>query len=320
MRDRVSGGVRDGAGWARRFFLEPETPFAAIEVRPRSVGMVRAVREKGRRVLASAAWLELPEGTLALSVSQPNVARPEVLRDVLRSLLERAGMAAGGRIGLVLPDPVARVALVPTAEIKARGRAELEEMVRFRLRKVVPFDTRDAEVACLFPEGSATMALVAAVFRPVLAGYEEACRALDLHPGLVELAGLTLLGDRKAGGPGDHLLVNWDDGYVTLILARDGWPLLVRTLVGEPVSSPDDVGREVANTALYYRDRLGGTGIVSAAVRSGLLPPEEALAVIGGALGLEARLLEPSQGLAGGPWASTQAVAGAAACVLREAA
>jgi hypothetical protein len=55
-------------------------------------------------------------------------------------------------------------------------------------------------------------------------------------------------------------------------------------------------------------------------VRSGYLPADEALAVVGGALGIEAQLLQPPRGLAEGPWASAQAVAGAAACVLREAA
>lgn len=319
MRGRFVALARGAAQRAQRFFLDPELPLAAIEVRPRSVGIVRAVREKGRLSLAAAACLELPEGTLTLSVSQPNVTRAEVLRDVLRSLVEKAGMAAGGRVGLVLPDTVARVALVPVAEIKARGRAEVEEMIRFRLRKAVPFDTRESEVACLFPEGAGTLALTAAVSRPVLAGYEEACRGLGLFPGLVELAGLTLLGGLPSG-PGDRLLVNWDEGYVTLILTRDGWPLLVRTLMGEPASSREDVAREVTNTALYYRERLGGTGIESATVRSAFVPPEEAVAVIGDALGMEAQLLEPPRGFAEGAGPSAQAVAGAAACVLREAA
>jgi hypothetical protein len=228
-------------------------------------------------------------------------------------------MAGGGKVGLVLPDTVARVALIPVAEIKARGRAEVEELVRFRLRKVVPFDTREAEVACLFPPGAGTMAVAAAVSRPVLAEYEEACRSVGLHPGLVELSGLALLG-AQPGGPGDRLLVNWEEGYLTLILYREGWPLLVRTLVGEPVASPEEVAREITNTAFYHRERLGGLGIDSATVRSGFLPADEALAVVGGALGIQAQLIESPRGLGGEAGAPAHAVAGAAACVLREAA
>jgi hypothetical protein len=313
---RLLGGIAERT---RRYFLEPEVPTVALEVRPRCVGIVRAGREKGRVALSAVASLALPEGTLSLSVSQPNLARPEIFQEVLRSLAEKAGMSGGGRVGLVLPDTAARVALVPVAEIKARGRAELEEMVRFRLRKAVPFDARESEVACILPGAGGTMAVAAAIYRPVLAQYEDACRALGLHPGLVELSGFALLGAQPSR-PGDHLLVNWDEGYVTLILARDSWPLLVRTLIGDPAASPEEVGREIGNTALYYRERLGGADIQSATVRSGFLAPDEALAVVGGALGLQAELLQPPRGLAEGPWAAAHAVAGAAACVLREAA
>jgi hypothetical protein len=313
------GALRGAAEGTRRFFLEPEAPLAAVEVRPRSIGIVRAARERGRLGVAAVASLALPEGALSLSVSQPNLKEPDAFRDVLRSLAEKAGMAAGGRVGLVLPDTVARVALVPVAEIKTRRKADVEEMVRFRLRKTVPFDTRESEVACLFPGAGGSMAVTAAISRPVLLEYEDACRSVGLFPGLVELSGLALLGAQPHGA-GDRLLVNWEEGYVSLILARDGWPLLVRTLVGEPAASPEDVGREVANTALYHRERLACESIESAAVRSGYLPADEALAVVGGALGLAARLLQPPPGLDEGPWASAQAVAGAAASVLREAA
>jgi hypothetical protein len=313
----LRGLMRGATEGIRRALLEPEMPLTAVEVRPRSVGIVRAGRERGRPVIATAASLSLPEGTVSLSVAQPNLTRPDALRDALRSLAEKAGMAGGGRIGLVLPDTVARVALIPVGEIKARGRAEVEELVRFRLRKVVPFDTRESEVACLFPEATGTMAVAAAISRPVLAEYEDACRAAGLHPGLVELSGLALLGAQPAG-PGDRLLVNWEEGYLTLILSRNGWPILVRTLIGESVASPEEVAREISNTAVYHRERLGGLARDSAAVRAGFLPPEEALAIVGGALEIQARLIEPPRGSNGE--AGSHAVAGAVACVLREAA
>jgi hypothetical protein len=153
----------------------------------------------------------------------------------------------------------------------------------------------------------------------VLAQYEDACRALGMHPGLVELSGLALLGGQPTR-PGDHLLVNWDEGYVTLILARDSWPLLIRTLAGEPAADPEEVAREIGNTALYYRERLGGSGIESATVRSGFLPPDEALGIVSGAVGIQAELLHAPAGLAEGTWTAAHVVAGAAACVLREAA
>jgi hypothetical protein len=260
--------------------------------------------------------MDLPPGCLDLSIVQPNLVDPAAFRQALRSALERTGVLAGARVALVLPDPVARVALLPAAEVAARGRAQAEELIRFRLRKSVPFDIREARLA-FSADGSRTTdaVVVAAIHRPVLESYEEACRSAGLEPGLVQVAGLALVSAAFRDGAGaDRLLVNWDDGYVTLLLARGEWPLLVRTLTGEPAAQPEQVAREVANTVLYYRDRLGGLGLAEAVLRSAALPPERAAAVLAEPLGREPVLVEPWQPLAiGMPAAMAQALAAAAA-------
>jgi len=310
--------ARRGLRWLRRKLQEPARPLVAVEVRPRSVGVVRLAREGGRLVLGSAAAVDLPAGTLDLSIVQSNIANADAFRRTLRAALERAGVLGGARVGLVLPDPVARVALLPAAEVTGSGHAQQEEIIRFRLRKSVPFDIREARLAFTL-EGAATTdsVPVVAVHRPVLEGYEEACRAVGLEPGLVELSGLVLLGAGTAAGPAeDHLLVNWEEGYVTILLARGEWPLLVRTLTGEPATQPQQVAREVSNTVLYYRERLGGPGLVAATLRSAALPPEQAADALAAPLGARPNIVEPWRGLSVNlPPTLSQALAGAAACL-----
>lgn len=320
MSGRLSA-LRLGTSWLRRALLEPELPLTAVEVRPRNLGVVRLVRERGRLRLGAAASVDLPEGVLKLAMTEPNVLEPESLRRALESLLERAGARGESRIGLVLPDPVVRVALLPLTELGAVRRRDLDETARFRLRKVLPFEAREARVATLLPRGgAASTAVVAAVFRPVLEGYESALASLGLHPGLVEVAclALTALG---GDAPVDRLLVNWDHGYVSLVLTRAGWPVLLRTLAGEYVTRPELVAREVANTVLYYRERLGGSGLAGALVRSAALDTQEAVALLAEPLGFAPEVLDPwaPLGIEHGDMAA-QAVAGAAACVLRRAA
>jgi Tfp pilus assembly PilM family ATPase len=308
-----------GERWLRRHLLDPDHPMTAVEVTARSIGVVRLAREGRRLSLAAAAALDLPEGAVRLSMTQPNVADAAAFRETLRAALERAGALHVGRVALVLPDPVARLALLPASEVAAKRSKQSEELIRFRLRKALPFDVRDARVA--FAGGgtrAADSVLVAAIYRPVLEGYEDACRAVGLHPGVVELSGLALLnaafGSRP---PADRLLVNWDDGYVTLLLARGEWPILVRTLVGEAAASPDEVAREVGNTLLYYRERLGGTALAQAVVRSALLPADQALSLLEGPLEMKPELLEPWPAVrAGDMGRAGQTLAGAAACVV----
>lgn len=304
--------------WLRRQLLDPTHPPAAIEVRARSVGVVRLDREGRRARLAAAANLDLPEGALRLSMTQNNIENAAAFRDTLRAALERAGALRVGRVALILPDPVARLALIPGSEVAAKKRKQSEELIRFRLRKAVPFDVRDARIA--FAGGgtrAADSVLVAALYGPVLEGYEQACRDVGVHPGLVELSGLALLNAAYGARPtGDRLLVNWDEGYVTLLLARGEWPILVRTLAGEAAASEDEVAREVANTLLYYRERLGGIALSQAMVRSAVLPPDRALRLLEGPLEMKPELLEPWPALRSGDMGMVgQALAGAAACM-----
>jgi hypothetical protein len=277
--------------------------------------VLRLRREKGRLVVAAAAVLELPPGTLTLSLTQPNIADVARLAQAIHGALERAGILGGARIALVLPDTTARVTLVPTVEVPARKAREVDELLRFRLRKSIPFEVRDARLAYAIGGDSASDTVaVAAAHGPVVAQYEEACRAVGLEPGLVEIAGLALL--RAAfppGAAGDGLLVNWDDGYVTIILARQGWPILLRTLSGAAVKAPADVVREVSSTLIYYRERLGGSGIDSAFVRSAAIPPEDAVEGLAAAIGFTPAVLDPWAALGGTTPEVAQVLAGAAA-------
>ena len=156
-----------------------------------------------------------------------------------------------------------------------------------------------------------------AVLASIVDSYEEVCRSLGLEPGLVELSGLALCRSAfGAGASGDRLLVNWDEGYATLLLVREGWPVLARTLTGPIVSSPSEVAREVAQTLVYARERLGSTGLDQVVLRSAVLPAAEAAAVLEAPLGIAPETIEPWRALGtADPGPAAQALAGAAACL-----
>ena len=287
-----------------------------MEVRPRALSAVRLVRDGTRHRLAAAASLELPAGVLEPSLTQPNVVDPAAFRRSLQTLLERAGALEARGAALVLPDAAVRVTFLPAGEAKASRRAEMEELVRFRLHKALPFDVREARLAWAGPR--AGQFLVAAIYKPVLEGYEQALVDVGLQPGLVEPTALALLAAER-GEDGDRLLVNWDVGYVSLVVARSGWPLVLRTLSGN--LGGEAVTREVANTVLYYREKLGGTGLADAVVRSAHFPAEEAAVLLRDPIGFPPRVIEPGAALGVEvDAAAAQAVAGALSCLAGRAA
>lgn len=310
----LGGTLRPALRWLSRALVQPPLPLVALEVRPGALAAVRLAREGGRLSLAAAGTVALPPGTLAVSLTRPNVVDVEAFRAAARAVLERVGALAGGPISLVLPDPAVRLALVPS---EGRSR-DAEEAIRFRLHKALPFDVRGARLAHA-PAGR-DQVLVAVAPEEVVRGYEEALEGLGLEPGLVEPASLALLSALPpAPAAGDRLLVNWDEDYVSFVLTRGEQPLLLRTLPGE--GSPEAVARQATGTLQFHRDRLGGAGVAEAFVRSAAVPAAQAVAVLTRALDLEPRLVSPWAALGIGEHGDeAQAVAGAAACVLRRAA
>ncbi|MGE0456147.1 MAG: hypothetical protein AB7O37_22640 [Vicinamibacteria bacterium] len=255
--------------------LQAPAPDVAVELHPRSLGVLRVARRGGAATLAAAALVDLPEGVVAPSLLQPNVTDAAALVRALRAAMERAGVAPGSPAALLLPDPAARLAVFPAEEIVSRTR-DADEVLRFRLRKGVPFEIREAALAFeAWPAspGRPARALAAAMAREVLLSYEAPVREAGLEPGHVEPASLALLRAAGSGPGGDDLLVNWDDGYVSFLLTQDGVPALVRTL---QAAGAEDVAREAASTLLYHRERLEG-----GALRRALLRPAAAAADAG---------------------------------------
>jgi type IV pilus assembly protein PilM len=257
----------------RAWLLDPPHPGVVVEVRPGALGL--AGLGKGGS-LSAAASAELPEGTIRLSLSQPNIENPEAFDRALRTLLERSGLQSERRVGLVVPDPAGRIFLIPPTDL-ADPKTPLGDLVRFRLRKSLPFDVREARVA---HAGGGPFHVAVAMADGVLANYEQALARAGLEAGLVELSGLALV--EAMGAPaGDVLLLNWEPGYLSLFLLRAGWPILARTLPGV-TSDVEELAREVSQTLVYSQERLEGGGLAAAFIRC----PEPLLA------GAQARLGE----------------------------
>jgi len=312
----LAAPLRRASLWLSRTLVEAPLPLVAVEVRPRAVAVVRLGREGTRLVLAAAAAIDLAPGVVEASLSKPNVLDPAALRAALRAALERAGALSGGPVSLVIPDPAVRLTLVPASGLRGR-RAELEETVRFRLHKALPadFDVRSARLA--WHAVSAEELLVAVARDDVVSPYEEALSSLGFHAGLVEPAGLALASLAGLDEPGaERLLVNWDHGYVSFQVHRGGRPILLRTLPRE--DGVDAVARHAEQTLRFHREQLGGRGFDEVCLRSAALAPSAASEALAAALGVFPRLVRPWAALGDAEdGEAAQAVAGAAACVLR---
>ena len=118
---------------------------AAVEIAQDHITGVSLMSGKRQPRLAGHAREPLPVGAVEPSVTTINVIDQTAVSKVLQSVLGRLPRRPK-RIGLVVPDSVAKVSLVRFDTVPER-RADFERLIRWQLRKAAPFRLEEAQVA-----------------------------------------------------------------------------------------------------------------------------------------------------------------------------
>src|SRR5688572_4873678 len=188
-------------------------PDAAIEVASRHVAAAAVARRGGRPVISAYAVEPLPEGAVVPSLTALNIHQRAPVEAAVARALE--GVGRPRRVGLVVPDAVAKVSLVRFEQVPARAQ-DLAQLIRWQVRKAAPFPLEEAQVT--FTEAGAAAGgrefLVAVAKREVIAEYEGLISASGAHPGIVDLSTFNVVNAvlASSGAPtaDDWLLVNID--------------------------------------------------------------------------------------------------------------
>lgn len=239
-------------------FLQQAPPGVAVDLAPGRVAVVRVDRRAGKAAVAGYGVETLAPGAITGVLGAPNMA------DVpgVAAAITRAAATAGARLNrvcLVVPDSIARVSIVRFESVPAKA-ADLDELIRWQVKKTTPFPIDEAVISHS-PGASSAGAhefIVTVARRDVLAQYERACELAGAHAGVVDLSTFNVVNAVLAAGrsvSGDWLLVHAAATYVSLAVLRDGHLIFYRTRGEEAEGSVADL---VHQTAMYYEDRLQG--------------------------------------------------------------
>jgi type IV pilus assembly protein PilM len=201
-------------------------PRAACEISAQAV--VGARSADAASPLAAIARVPLAEGAVAAGLKPGNVVDRVAVIAALKSVLETLDVRAAD-LTLVIPDAAVRVLLLDFDSLSAKP-AEALPIVRFRLKKLLPFDADEAMVSYQVMSSSKQMVRVLAVAIPqdVLAEYETVAREAGFEPGAVLPSTLAALAAIDSEEPA--LLVNANPLSVTTAIVRGGMLLLHRSL------------------------------------------------------------------------------------------
>ena len=229
-------------------------PPVAVELSPQGV---LAAGSPGPGQPPVYAFEPLPAGAIVPGIGEQNLCAPEVVANAIRAALGQVSPRTRA-VTLVLPDTVVRVFVLDFDALPAKA-AEAIPVLRFRLRKMIPFEVEHAGVGYQMLVENKTECKVLAAVLPgaVLAEYEAAVREAGYEPGAVLPASLAALG--AIDSPEPVLAANLGALALTTSITTAEDLLLYRTLdlPEEPGLRLQEVQRDIAVAAAYYEDKLG---------------------------------------------------------------
>ncbi|MEP7365182.1 MAG: hypothetical protein ABI972_18165 [Acidobacteriota bacterium] len=181
----------------RKLIEDPAPPYA-FEVSQAGIAWARRSLEKGARL--ETGFVPLAEGVLAVSPVQDNVLQPEAFERAVMSLAAANGSRNAREAALILPDFSTRVAVLDFDQFP-KDRDEQMALVRFRMKKTVPFDMDTASISYHAKQYDGRWyAVAAASALEIVARYEAAFRGAGFQPGFVTTSTLASM-DLVAADP-----------------------------------------------------------------------------------------------------------------------
>ena len=193
-------------------------------------------------------------GTLQVSPAHDNINQPQVVQEGIQTLVPANGHRRR-RAALILPDYCARVAVLDFDNFPPEP-AQQVALLRFRMKKSVPFDVDSAVVSYAVQTGGtgAKVEVLAALMgADIVARYETPFRIAGFHPGMVTTSSLAALS--LCQPEGITMLVKIS-GRVLSVLVVDGSTLKLARCVETDAARPEEIETVLHPTVAYIEDEL----------------------------------------------------------------
>jgi type IV pilus assembly protein PilM len=196
---------------------------------------------------------ELAPGSVVPDLLEMNVRERKRVFDTVQETLASLNSRSRDVIA-VLPDAAVRVMLLDFETLPA-NRTEAESVVRFRLKKSLPFDLDKAKISYHAQPAASGLKVVAAVaLTTVIEDYESVFREAGYNPGIVLPSMLAALGAADADHP--TLVVKVDARTTSIAILDKNQLLLFRTLEnprGVTITG-EQLAEEVYPSVVFFQD------------------------------------------------------------------
>ena len=226
--------------------LKDPPPEFAFEISASGIAMSRT------RGPATIEFAPLAEGVVVPSPIKESILDVAAFTAAVKKLAPPGGRRTAA---LILPDNAMRLTVLEFENLPEKEEERIA-LVRFRLKKTVPFDVETAAVSYQVQAGNKVVVAVAPA--EIIAQYEAPFRAAGLQPGLVTPGALTLL--ELLPATGSYLVAHQNSGSLAVLVVSNGVLTLSRSLEfsSEYAADPlDEIVSDLYATSVYVEDQSG---------------------------------------------------------------
>ena len=226
--------------------------------RPKLACEITADRVLAGRILQTGGAVEcsacsLRPGTVVPDLTESNLRNRDAVSQSIRDALGSFAGRAKDVIAL-LPDAAVRVVFLDFEALPS-NRQEAESVVRFRLKKSLPFDVEKAKVSYHSTPSQGSVRVIAAVaLNSVLEEYESVFLEAGYNPGVVLPSMLGAIGAARASKP--SLVLKVDARTISIAILDQQQILLFRTLEnsnGVEITG-EKLAEEVYPSVVFFQD------------------------------------------------------------------
>jgi type IV pilus assembly protein PilM len=229
--------------------LKDPPPTHAFELSEAGIAFARVNEPKESN------FMPFDAGVLLVSPAHDNIHQPQAVRDVIGAIAPPNGHRKR-RAALILPDYCARIAVLDFDNFPT-DPAEQLALLRFRMKKSVPFDVDSAIVSYAAQprkKDKEKIEVLAAVMSAEIVGrYEAPFRAAGFHPGLVTTSSLAALNLMQ---PEQITMLVKLNGRILSVLVLDGSVIKLARCVEMDAGRPEEIETVLHPTVAYIEDEL----------------------------------------------------------------
>jgi type IV pilus assembly protein PilM len=203
----------------------------------------------------------LDAGVLRISPVEENVLQPDALAAEVRKIAGESAARKRRPTAIILPDYCARLSVIDFDSFPTE-LAEQVSLVRFRVKKTVPYDVETAAVQYFAQprvgHSKKLDVVVGMIPMDIVARYEAPFRAAGLHPGFITtsaMAALGLLNGEATAANAVSLVAKLTGRAMTVCALRGAALRMVRTVELAAVNA-EEINGILYPTMAYLEDEL----------------------------------------------------------------